>query len=453
MKPLQFLSLTTLLALSPALGACDSGSPLPALVELTPELESGALVVSEVRADEARRVIGSGDFDGDGRDDLLVSPAAILWGPLTEGAETTLDANRELPPESTTVADVDLDGVVEIITSGVVWSVSPQRDVRAFGIHDVGSHGRPAQVFVHDVLAGQLDRTSAEARAVEEICDRQVVVLGELPSHGESRGFQAKARIVELLVAECGFDVLLFEGPFYEFLGFQEAVNDGRAAPMQLDRAIGGIWLTRELAGWRRWLFDQTIGGALVVGGLDDQPSATSEYARATLPGLVASALTGVERRTCEASVARYLSWRYDDEHPLDETEQRHLTRCARLAAAELRPRNGAQGADLSHMMAENLASYFARQQGATGARERDEGHVPQLRVASTAPAEGQTRAPLLREPGSQGFVPERPLPARCVHRGSPDDESGPLSCAFAAEARSGQRRVIGRPDALCEGR
>jgi erythromycin esterase-like protein len=100
--------------------------------------------------------------------------------------------------------------------------------------------------------AGQLDRTSAEARAVEEICDRQVVVLGELPSHGESRGFQAKARIVELLVAQCGFDVLLFEGPFYEFLGFQEAVNDGRAAPMQLDRAIGGIWLTRELAGWRR---------------------------------------------------------------------------------------------------------------------------------------------------------------------------------------------------------
>jgi erythromycin esterase-like protein len=201
---------------------------------------------------------------------------------------------------------------------------------------------------------------------VEAVCHTQVVVLGELPSHGEARGFQAKARIAQRLIERCGFDAVLFEAGIYDFIGFQQAAAQRRATPLQLDRAIGGFWRTRELADWRRWMFRRAASGTLVLGGLDDQVSATAEYARATLPGLV-GASSGAE---CEQAVIRNLHWRYDAAHPFDEPERVRLHRCARAAAdAVATRRTGAP----EQVMAENLASYFHRQLAPAEARSRDE--------------------------------------------------------------------------------
>ena len=128
-------------------------------------------------------------------------------------------------------------------------------------------------------FAQHRDATSAEGASCTRLCKKQIVVLGELPSHGEARAFQAKARIVQRLVEDCGFDAVLFESPIYDFLEFQRAAAAGSATPAQLDRSIGRFWLTRELAEWRQWLF-QRARNALVLGGLDDQVSVTSDYAR-----------------------------------------------------------------------------------------------------------------------------------------------------------------------------
>src|SRR4051812_42518977 len=51
----------------------------------------------------------------------------------------------------------------------------------------------------------------AAARVVVAVCSKRLVVLGELPEHGEARGFGVKARVVERLVARCGFNAVLFE--------------------------------------------------------------------------------------------------------------------------------------------------------------------------------------------------------------------------------------------------
>ena len=225
-----------------------------------------------------------------------------------------------------------------------------------------------------EARAQRADSQSVAARVAEAVCDKQVVVLGELPSHGEARAFQAKARIAELLIDRCGFDALLFEAPVYDFLGFQEAVAQGRAEPSQLDRAIGRFWWTRELAGWRRWLFQQATAGRLVLGGLDDQVSATSHYARATLPGLVAAALPAGSASECGQAVERNLHWRYDEAgQRFDETERILLQRCARLAADAMAARAGQGAGTPRRVMAENLASFFDRQRGSPGARDRDE--------------------------------------------------------------------------------
>lgn len=229
-------------------------------------------------------------------------------------------------------------------------------------------------VMPHPAWAQRADPPSVEARVVEAVCDKQVVVLGELPSHGEAHAFQAKARIVERLVDGCGFDALLFEAPMYEFVGFQEALAEGTAVPSQLDRAIGRFWWTRELAGWRRWLFDRATAGGLVLGGLDDQASgATSDHARATLPGLVAAWSPAGSASECRQAVERNLHWRYGAGQQFDEPERIRLQRCARLAADALASRAGQGAGTPERVMAENLASFFDRQRGSPGARDRDE--------------------------------------------------------------------------------
>jgi erythromycin esterase-like protein len=216
------------------------------------------------------------------------------------------------------------------------------------------------------------DSTSAEGRLVQAVCEKQIVVLGELPSHGEARAFQAKARIVQRLIEECGFDALLFESPIYDFLDFQRATATGQATASQLDRAIGRFWLTRELADWRQWLFQRATKGALVLGGLDDQVSVTSDYARATLPRLVASSLPTERASECETAVGRNLYWRYDAEQRFDEPERILLQRCARLAAESMAARTNRRAPTAEQVMLENLASYFGRQQEASLGQDRD---------------------------------------------------------------------------------
>ena len=220
--------------------------------------------------------------------------------------------------------------------------------------------------------AQEADSLAMEARIVEAVCDRQVVVLGQLPSHGEARAFGAKARIVESLVRRCGFDALLFEAAAYDFLGLQQAVAERRADPLQLDRAIGGFWWTRELAQWRGWLFQQAVDGRLVLGGLDDQPGATAHHAREVLPALVAASLPAADASGCAETVSRNLFWRYDASHAFDEAERARLERCATAAAQGLAARDEGRGAGTPALaMAENLASYYRREAGAAGALDR----------------------------------------------------------------------------------
>ncbi|HEY0305490.1 MAG TPA: hypothetical protein VGC44_10960, partial [Longimicrobiales bacterium] len=190
-------------------------------------------------------------------------------------------------------------------------------------------------------------------------CRNDVVLLGELPSHGEATAFELKARIVRDLVQRCGVAAVLFEAPIYEFVGFNEAIQHNRADTTQLNNAIGRFWLTRELAPFRSWLYDRARSGRLVVGGVDDQVSVTSHYARLRLPALMAG--------TCRETVARNLNWTYSDAQPFDRVEQQRLQTCA-----------GANTGD--DVMRRNLASYVSRQVDAPAARTRDDVMFDNLR-------------------------------------------------------------------------
>lgn len=220
--------------------------------------------------------------------------------------------------------------------------------------------------------AQQADKVSAVQQVAEAVCEKQIVLLGELPSHGEAHAFQAKAQIVEHLVKQCGFKALFFEAPIYDFLGFQDAIAEGHPQPQQLDRAIGGFWLTQELRAWRGWLFTQATEGNLLIGGLDDQVSATSDYARATLPDVIASALPSERVSECREAVIRNLYWRYNDDQPYDDAEQKRLQQCARQATDALSTQAESDVEPIKQRMTANLTNLYARQAEAVTAKNRD---------------------------------------------------------------------------------
>lgn len=257
-------------------------------------------------------------------------------------------------------------------------SAGAQRAARATG----SATGSPGEHAATDALEEQ-----AATRVAAAVCSKRVVLLGELPEHGEARGFGVKARIVERLVARCGFRTVLFEAGSYDFFGLERAIaatpraQGGPAAlaagaggtdslELALARAIGGLWWTRELAGWRRWLVHEAVAGRVAIGGLDDQPSATAAYARATLPGLVAAAVPPARAAECQEAVARHLGWGYTAALPYDSTERTRLADCARLAAERALTQRSptartAERRTPDEVMLDDVASYFARERGA----------------------------------------------------------------------------------------
>ena len=307
----------------------------------------------------------------------------------------------------------------------------------------------------------------AAARVAAAVCSKRVVLLGELPEHGEARGFGVKARIVERLVASCGFRAVLFEAGSYDFFGLERVIatpspasaGTDRADSLELGlaRAIGGLWWTRELAGWRRWLVHEAVAGRVAIGGLDDQPSATAAYARATLPGLVGAAAPPARAAECQEAVARHLGWGYTATLPYDSTERARLADCAQLAAtrpvARTSTASPAERRTPDDVMLDNLASYFARERGTAergAAATPDRDLVMARNVAwwsERLPRDAKivvwtATTHAARAPGAQPALPlgVRPLGARLAERW------GDQLAVIGFTALQGQWSRAGRP-------
>jgi erythromycin esterase-like protein len=195
---------------------------------------------------------------------------------------------------------------------------------------------------------------------VNAVCQKQIVLLGEPPTHGEALAFDAKSKIVDRLIAQCGFTAVLFEAPIYDFIGFERAAATRTATPEQLDNAIGRFWWTRELTPWRGALFEAATKKRVVVGGLDDQISITSHYAQAALPRLTAAASSGSTATECRQTVSRNVGYTYDTTHPFDEPEQLRLQQCAHNAADAAAANRSLDAAD--RVMLDSFARLADRQ-------------------------------------------------------------------------------------------
>lgn len=280
---------------------------------------------------------------------------------------------------------------------------------------------------------------SVELEVARTVADKDIVLLGELPSHGEARGFQAKAEIVKHLVNDFGFNAVIFEAPIYNFLGFQDDVAKKQANAADLDKAIGGFWLNLELKEWRAWLFSQTVEGKVQVAGLDDQVSASSDYARSVLPGLVAANVAESKAEACRTAVERNLFWQYNDEHPFNEKELKLLKECSDTAADALQ--DEANSAD--QVMATSLANLYSRQGKAPDALHRDERMYRNLQWhLERLPAESQVVVwtATVHAARQQGELPFKPMGTWL------SESSGERMAAIGLTAFAGESSMAGMP-------
>ncbi|WP_154224319.1 erythromycin esterase family protein [Marinicella rhabdoformis] len=206
---------------------------------------------------------------------------------------------------------------------------------------------------------------------VADICDKSIVLLGELPSHGEAIAFQIKAAVVKRLVETCDFNAVYFEAPVYEFFAFRQALTKKQAKPSQLDRAVGGFWSNTTLQPWRKWLFTQAEEHGLFIAGLDDQVSATSDFAKTKMSIWVGRLVEESQSKSCQQAVDRNLNWRYNDDNPYHQGVNEILKDCSNQAYQAIKKQVN-PSIDKSQMVA-NLANYYARSFDRNTAAERDE--------------------------------------------------------------------------------
>ncbi|WP_170135551.1 erythromycin esterase family protein [Nannocystis exedens] len=290
--------------------------------------------------------------------------------------------------------------------------------------------------------AGELDRL------VADLCDKQVVLLGE-GEHGDGRTWEIKAELVRALVDACGFDALFIESGVYDFLALDRAHAAGTATAQDVANAIGAVWSeARETQAWIAYVHEAAAAGRLEVLGLDDQIHSTAFYAQRELPAALAAHLPPGRKEDCEARIARHVQWTYDEAHPHSQASQAGLQSC--LAEIEAAVAKSAPATSEALVMTQNLSRWVARdfvedRQTSSNARDRSmfanfEWHRQRLgaqRKAIVWCATVHAAKDLDGVAALRGFSPL----GHYIH-----EQYGARAAAIGFSARSGATQPRGRP-------
>jgi erythromycin esterase-like protein len=207
--------------------------------------------------------------------------------------------------------------------------------------------------------AGVLE--NAVAAAVADLCDDELVLIGEASDHGRGATLDIKAQIARQLIEECGFNALLFESGYYDFSKLYLERSSGLSASQDdLSSSIGGIWNRYgEVAALVPFLTSKVNDDALIIGGLDfNLGSAGAFYSIDAMPADLASLIVGEFADECARRVRQLIYFSYGREGP-QSADVEALSRCADAMAAALDDADAAslQPAVFSRMIV-NMRAY-----------------------------------------------------------------------------------------------
>jgi len=188
--------------------------------------------------------------------------------------------------------------------------------------------------FVYLLVAGVAGHASISSeleRAVRDLCDKDIALLGEA-SHGDGRTFHFKVELVRRLVNECHYNAFFIESGIYDFLDFNRRLASGSEVEAStIANATGLLWAsTREFAPLIPFLFEKAKSGTLIIGGLDDQINSTAYYALKEMPMELTRFLQGGEQFKCLSKIQRYVLQQYDEQNPYSPADQSRILDCLR---------------------------------------------------------------------------------------------------------------------------
>lgn len=141
-------------------------------------------------------------------------------------------------------------------------------------------------------------------QAIAATCDKSVVILGEA-SHGDGHGDAMKVALVEQLVSRCGFNGVLFEASYYEFLPIARNARQGKpVSAVLVAAAVGGLWkFDREVQPLFDFLAQQVDAGKIQLGGLDFQAGGLEQpFGNEAMFAELTASLAPSRRDACRAS-------------------------------------------------------------------------------------------------------------------------------------------------------
>ena len=163
---------------------------------------------------------------------------------------------------------------------------------------------------------------------VRDLCGKQVVLLGESPTHGFGKTMQFKAQLVRQLVDGCHFNAVFFESGIYDFLHIQSQITSGgQVADDDVAAAIGGLWANRDVAPLISYLLGKARGGPLAIGGIDDQLG-RGTWAQLQMPAELVQHVSGGEQARCLGILQRHTLWQYRDDAPYGPKDKALILGC-----------------------------------------------------------------------------------------------------------------------------
>lgn len=184
-----------------------------------------------------------------------------------------------------------------------------------------------------DAALPEVFHTDAPLHAM---CEKQIVLLGESPTHAFGEALQYKAELVQRLVKECHFQAVFFESGFYDYVHLERMLRAGQDVPRAaISAAIGGLWANQEVQALVPFLQQKVQAGTLVLGGLDDQVGAGTYASRAMADDLILP-LHGAEKARCLGVLHRYFSWQYTQDSPYSPAAKDEVVACLNTIQAAL---------------------------------------------------------------------------------------------------------------------